>query len=199
MVVLAKALSGGLIPIGALLMSDAVYRSVYGSLERAIIHTSTFSENGLAMRAGLATMEVLERERLGERAEAAGDYLRARLREALANYEMVQEVRGVGLLNGIEFTTPRSLRLRVPFEAFRKIHAGMFGQVLVMRLFRDHGMLAQICGNHFMVLKVAPPLVVEDRHLDEFVRAVTAVVDQMHSSASYWSEALGLARRAVNI
>jgi ornithine--oxo-acid transaminase len=199
MVVLAKALSGGLIPIGALLMSDAVYRSVYGSLERAIIHTSTFSENGLAMRAGLATMEVLERERLGERAEAAGDYLRARLREALANYEMVQEVRGVGLLNGIEFTTPRSLRLRVPFQAFRKIHAGMFGQVLVMRLFRDHGMLTQICGNHFMVLKVAPPLVVKDRHLDEFVRAVTEVVDQMHSSASYWSEALGLARRAVNI
>jgi ornithine--oxo-acid transaminase len=112
---------------------------------------------------------------------------------------MVQEVRGVGLLNGIEFTTPRSLRLRVPFQAFRKIHAGMFGQVLVMRLFRDHGMLTQICGNHFMVLKVAPPLVVKDRHLDEFVRAVTEVVDQMHSSASYWSEALGLARRAVNI
>jgi len=199
MVVLAKALSGGLIPSGALLMSDAVYDSVYGSIERAIIHTSTFSENGLAMRAGLATIEVLERERLGDRAEAAGEYLRARLREALANYEMVKEVRGVGLLNGIEFTAPRSLRLRVPFEAFKKIHPGMFGQVLVMRLFRDQGMLTQICGNHFMVLKVAPPLVVEDRHMDEFVRAVTAVVEQMHSAASFWSEALGLARRVVNI
>ena len=76
---------------------------------------------------------------------------------------MVKEVRGVGLLNGIEFTAPRSLRLRVPFEAFKKIHPGMFGQVLVMRLFRDQGMLTQICGNHFMVLKVAPPLMVEDR------------------------------------
>ena len=151
------------------------------------------------MRTGLATMEVLERERLGDRARSAGEYLRARLREALANYEMVKEVRGVGLLNGIEFTAPRSLRLRVPFEAFKKIHPGMFGQVLVMRLFRDQGMLTQICGNHFMVLKVAPPLVVEDRQMDEFVLAVTAVVEQMHSAASFWSEALGLARRAVNI
>ena len=86
MVVLAKALSGGLIPSGALLMSDAIYQSVYGSLKRAIIHTSTYSENSLAMRAGLATLEVLERERLGERATAAGDYLRARLRDVLSQY-----------------------------------------------------------------------------------------------------------------
>ena len=79
MIALAKALSGGLIPSGALLMSDAVYDSVYNSLQRAIVHTSTYSENSLAMRAGLATLDVLEHERLGERALAAGDYLRAAL------------------------------------------------------------------------------------------------------------------------
>jgi ornithine--oxo-acid transaminase len=199
MVALAKALSGGLIPSGALLMSDAVYESVYGSLQRAIVHTSTFSENSLAMRAGLATLKVLERERLGERAAAAGNYLRGRLREALGNYEMVKEIRGVGLLSGIEFRAPRKLGLRIPFEAFRKIHSGMFGQVMVMRLFRDKDILTQICGNNFMVLKVAPPLVAEDRHLDRFVRAVADVVELMHSSSAFWSEALGLARRAVNV
>src|SRR6202008_204679 len=53
-VILAKALSGGLIPSGAVLIPDRIYDSVYGSLERAIVHTSTFSENNLAMRAGLA-------------------------------------------------------------------------------------------------------------------------------------------------
>ncbi len=79
MIVLAKALSGGLIPSGALLMSDRVYQSVYGSIARAIVHTSTFSENGLAMRAGLATLEALEREHLGDRACSAGDYLRGPL------------------------------------------------------------------------------------------------------------------------
>ncbi len=197
MVVLAKALSGGLIPSGALLMSKDVYDSVYDSLDRAIVHTSTFSENSLAMRAGLATLEVLDRERLGERATAMGGYLRDHLREALSNYEMVKEIRGKGLLNGIEFRAPRQLSLRLSFEAFAKIHPGMFGQVLVMRLFRDKGMLTQICGNHFMTLKAAPPLLVEERQIDLFVRAVAGVVEIMHSSGAFWSEALGLARRAL--
>jgi len=67
-----------------------------------------------------------------------------------------------------------------------------------MRLFRK-GMLTQICGNNFMVLKAAPPLVVEDRHLEEFIDAVAEVVELMHSSGAFWSEALGLARRAVNV
>ena len=196
MIVLAKALSGGLVPSAALLMSDEVYRSVYGSIARAIIHTSTYSENGLAMRAGLAVLEVLEREQLAERAHAAGDYLRSRLRETLSGYEMVKEIRGLGLLNGIEFRAPRKLSLRFPFEAFGKIHPGMFGQVVVMRLFRQ-GCLTQMCGNNFMVLKVAPPLIVKEREIDEFVRAVADVVEMMHSSSTFWSEALGLARRAV--
>jgi ornithine--oxo-acid transaminase len=196
MIVLAKALSGGLVPSAALLMSDEIYDSVYGSIERAIVHTSTFSENGLAMRAGLATLEALEREHLGERALAAGEYLRTRLREALAGYEMVKEVRGMGLLNGIEFQAPRKLALRVSFEAFGKIHPGMFGQVVVMQLFRQ-GFLTQMCGNNFLVLKVAPPLVVKEREAEEFVRAVREVVEMMHVSTTFWSEALGLARRVI--
>jgi ornithine--oxo-acid transaminase len=199
MVVLAKALSGGLIPSGAVLMSDDIYDAVYGSLKRAIVHTSTFGENALAMRAGLATLEALEREHLGERAAAMGDYLRHRLREALSGYEMVKEIRGTGLLNGIEFGAPQRLLLRVPFEAFMKIHPGMFGQVIVMRLFRDHGFLTQICGNNFMVLKAAPPLVVEEREIDRFVNSLKDVVELMHSSSSFWSEALGLARRVMDI
>jgi ornithine--oxo-acid transaminase len=199
MVVLAKALSGGLIPCGAVLMSDRIYDSVYSSLKRAIVHTSTFSENNLAMRAGLTTLDVLEQEHLGERAASMGDYLRERLRDALAGYEMVDEIRGLGLLNGIAFKGPRKLRLRVPFEAFRNINPAMFGQLVVMRLFRDHGILTQICGNNFMVLKAAPPLVVHEEQADEFVRAMMAVVDLMHTSTSFWTEALGLARRVGNI
>jgi ornithine--oxo-acid transaminase len=199
MVVLAKALSGGLIPIGALLMSDAVYDSVFPSLRRAMIHTSTFGENNVAMRAGLAALEVLDRERLGERAAATGEYLRSRLRDAISHYEMVKEIRGVGLLNGIEFQAPDELSVRIPFEAFSRIHPGMFGAAVVMRLFRDKGMLTQICGNNFMTLKAAPPLVIEYRHIDAFVSAVAEVVDLMHSSGAFWFEPLGLARRAVNI
>lgn len=197
MVVLAKALSGGLIPVSAVLMSDGIYDSVYGSLRRAIIHTSTFSENSLAMRAGLATLEVLESENLGPRAIQSGALLRRKLVEALHGYEMVKEVRGEGLLLGIEFTAPRSLRLRVPFETFMKIHPAMFGQIVVMRLFRDHGILTQICGNNFLVLKAAPPLAVTEEQIEEFVAAVADVIEMAHTSGAFWSEALGLARRAI--
>jgi ornithine--oxo-acid transaminase len=199
MVVLAKALSGGLIPSGAVLLSDRIYHSVYNSLRRAIIHTSTFSENSLAMRAGLATLEVLEEERLGERAESAGAYLRRRLWETLAGYETIADVRGLGLLCGIQFKAPRQWRLRVPFEAVLRIHPGMFGQMLVRRLFRDQGMLTQMCGNNFMVLKAAPPLVIEEAQIDEFVAAMKQVVELVHSSATFWSDALEIARRVVNI
>lgn len=162
MVVMAKALSGGLIPCSALLMTDRVYASVFDSLKRSIVHASTFSENSMSMRAGLATLDVLEQENLGERALVMGDVLRQRLRERLSSYEMVREVRGMGQISGIEFQAPRQLRLRMPFEAFHHIHKSMFGQVVVLRLYR-------------------------------------AVVDLMHHSSSFWTEALGLARRAINI
>lgn len=98
---------------------------------------------------------------------------------------------------GIEFQQPGRLKLRVPFEAFMKIHPGMFGQVAVMRLFRDKGILTQMCGNNFMVLKGAPPLVVTKEQIDIYVAAVHDVVELMHTSASFWTEALGLARRAI--
>ena len=198
-VILAKALSGGLIPCGAVLMTDAIYRSVYSSLKRAFVHTSTFSENGLAMRAGLATLDVLEEEQLGARAERMGTLLRNRLLEALSPYDMVKDVPGVGLLCGIEFQPPSEFTLRLSFEAFAQIHPAMFGQMLVRRLFCHERILTQICGNNFMVLKVAPPLVIEEEQIDTFVAAVQRTVATIHSSKAFWTDALGLARRAVHI
>ena len=148
------------------------------------------------MRAGLATLDVLEAERLGDRAAEVGDDLRERLTTALGGYEMVKEVRGKGLLLGIEFAAPRKLTLRAPFEGFAQVHPAMFGQIVVMRMFRK-GFLTQICGNNFMVLKVAPPLVVTPEQVDDFVQAVRETVDLAHHPGAFWSEALGLARRAV--
>jgi ornithine--oxo-acid transaminase len=198
-VILAKALSGGLMPVSAVLMSDKIYNAVYSSLKRAIVHTSTFSENGLSMRAGLATLDVLEKEGLGTRALSLGVTFRAQLRSALGGFEMVKEVRGLGLLNGIEFSPPKKLAVRALFEAFHRVHPAMFGQIMVMRMFREKGILTQICGNNFMVLKAAPPLIVTEEQLDEFVRAIREVVELAETSPAFWTEALGMARRAVNI
>jgi ornithine--oxo-acid transaminase len=199
MVVLAKALSGGLIPVSAVLMTDNIYRSVYSSLKRAIVHTSTFSENSLSMRAGLATLDVLESEKLGLRALELGEMFRTRLRQTLGNFDLVKDVRGMGLLNGIEFAPPKKLAFRALYEAFHKIHPAMFGQIVVMRMFREKKILTQICGNNFMVLKAAPPLVATEQHLNDFVAAIREVVEMAETSAAFWTEALGMARRAVNI
>ena len=199
MVVLAKALSGGLTPVSAVLMTNRIYRSVYSSLKRAIVHTSTFSENSLSMRAGLAALDVLEQEQLGPRALQLGESFRAKLRSELADFDMVKEVRGMGLLCGVEFVPPKKLAFRTMYEAFKAIHPAVFGQIMVMRMFREKGMLTQICGNNFMVLKAAPPLMVTSEQLDEFVKAIREVVEMAQTSPAFWTEALAMVRRSVNI
>jgi len=198
-VILAKALSGGLVPSGAVLMSDAVYDSVYTSFKRAIIHTSTYSENSLSMRAGLATLDILEDGNLGARAARLGTRLRESLKTRLSQYQMIKDIRGLGMMSAVEFQPPKKLRFRILFETFSRIHPAMFGQVLVMRLFKDHHIYSQICGNNFMVLKVAPALVITEPQVDEFVAAMEAVVKLMHTSTSFWTEAIGMARRVINV
>src|SRR5664279_1804046 len=195
MVVLAKAISGGLVPCGAVLMSDDIFKSVYSSVRRSLVHTSTFSENSLAMRAGLTTLDILEEEQLGRRATIAGEGLRSILAQRLAKYEMFGEVRGVGLLNAVEFKPPKTLKLRIAFETFLKIHPALFGQILVMHLFRDHRILSQVCGNDFMVLKISPPLMIDDAQLERFVSSLEQTVDLIHNSSSFWSEAIKIGQR----
>lgn len=195
MVVLAKAISGGLIPCSAVLMSDEICRSVYSSLQRSLVHTSTFSENGLAMRAGLTTIDILEEEQLGARSALAGERLRAALADRLAKYEMFGEVRGLGLLNAVQLKAPKSLKLRAGFETLSLIYPALFGQVLVMHLFRDHGILSQVCGNDFMALKVSPPLTISDEQLERFVAALDQTLDAVHNSSGFWVEPIKVGQR----
>lgn len=197
MVILAKALSGGLIPVGAVLMSEKISNSVFSSLKRANIHDSTFSENALAMRALLATLDVLDSERWGERSLTLSIHLREQLSAALSPYEMFKAVRGIGMFNGIEWQAPGQLRLKLPFETFKHIHPAIFGQILVMQLFNKKGIITQICGNDFMVLKVVPPLITNAAQIDYFVKSITEVTDMLHTSDSFWDEALGLVRRTI--
>jgi ornithine--oxo-acid transaminase len=199
MVVLAKALSGGLIPVGAVLVTQDVHKSVFSSLSRAFIHASTFGENSLAMRAGLATLDVLEREELGRRATDLGERLRTALTHRLASFEMVEGVRGLGLLNGIAFRAPRGLRLKTLYHGFAKVHPGMFGQMLVSRMFTSHDTLTQMCGNNYMVIKVAPPLVTSEEQLATFVESMVELVKRIHSGFSFWREGLAMLPRAVRI
>jgi ornithine--oxo-acid transaminase len=196
-VILAKALSGGLVPVGAVLMRDEIARSVYSGIDRAFLHASTFGENTLAMRAGLAVMDVLRDEGLAERADRLGGFLRAGLRELGRKYEMLGEVRGFGLMNGIEFRAPESRRLRLLDAGFAKMHPGLFGQMIVRALFREEGILTQMCGNNFRVVKASPPLTSSERDVERFLEGFGRTLERVHSSLGFWTQGLVLAGKAL--
>jgi len=197
MVVLAKALSGGLMPVGAVLMTEKISDAVYSSLKKANIHDSTFAENALSMRAVLATLDVLEAEQWGEKSAALAVSMRERLSKALAPYEMLKTVRGIGMFNAIEWQVPKQFRRKLSFETIKHIHPAIFGEILVMQLFREKGILTQICGNDFMALKVVPPLVTTPEQVDYFIQSMTEVTDMVHNSDALWAEALGVVTRTI--
>jgi len=172
----AKSLSGGYVPVGALLMSTAVYDAVFDSLEHAFEHGSTFAPNDLATAAGLATLAELDAERLPERAARLGELLLERTRPLVERYEVVKDVRGLGLLWAIEFEEPaggsRSWRL------LERVHPGLFAQLVVLPLFRDHKILSQVAGHETPTLKILPPLVLSEDDVDWFVTALEQTLDR---------------------
>src|SRR5438874_12257181 len=110
LVTVAKSLSGGYVPVGALLMSQRVYDGVFDSLEHSVSHGSTFAPNELAMAAGLATLHELDEEKLVERSARLGTKLLELTQPLVDEFEVVREVRGLGLMWAIEFGEPRKGR-----------------------------------------------------------------------------------------
>ena len=123
-VCLAKALSGGFVPIGGVLVSRAVMDAVFDGMERGVRHGSTFGGNDLAAAAGLATLRVIEREGLVERAQRLGDLLLELTLPLVDRYEVVRDVRGLGLMWAIELGAPSGPVNRPMFGAVERAPAG---------------------------------------------------------------------------
>src|SRR6266511_2137787 len=115
-VTVAKALSGGYVPVGAVIARARVVEAVFDKMDRAVVHSTTFGQNVLAMTAGLATLHTIDRERIVERAALRGSRLLLGLQALADRHEVVHEVRGRGLMIGIEFRRPRSRRLRAQWS-----------------------------------------------------------------------------------
>lgn len=176
----AKALSGGYVPVGAVLSRPWIHDKVFSSLDRCVVHSSTFGENDLAMAAGLATLHVLREERLPERAAAMGELLMHGLREVGQKYEMFREVRGRGLMIAIEFGPPASATLKVGWHLLHKINASLFCQVMLMPLLSEHRILAQVAGHRLDVIKLSPALVIGEDDVAHIVRAFDRVMESSH-------------------
>jgi acetylornithine/succinyldiaminopimelate/putrescine aminotransferase len=181
-VTIAKALSGGYVPAGATIATDAVVQKVFDKMDRAVVHSSTFGQNSLAMTAGLATLHTLDAESLVAHTAATGGRLLDRLQDLAGRHEFVSEIRGRGFMIGIEFDRPRSMRLRAQWALVESMRDALFTQLVIVPLFRDHRILTQVAGDHQNVLKILPPLITTDEQADEFVDALDAVLAQLSRS-----------------
>jgi acetylornithine/succinyldiaminopimelate/putrescine aminotransferase len=197
-VTVAKALSGGFVPVAATLARGWIFDRVYSSMDRVFVHASTFAGNALAMAAGLATLAVLDEERLVENAGRTGSYLTERLRALAAHEDLICDVRGRGLLVGIEFGAPRSVRLRSQWSMIRTVRRGLFTQMVVGALYHRHRILTQVAGDHMDVLKLLPPLTVTETEADLFVDALADVLEQAHRGSGWiWQFGRRLAEQAL--
>ncbi len=176
--VTAKCLSGGYIPVGAILYSNAVYKKVFSRLDRCVVHSSTFGQNVIAMAAGLATLHVLREENLIERAQAQGEKLLKGLIELQSRHEFIKEIRGKGLMIGIEFGPPRSLRLKPAWSILRAAQKGLFAQVVVMQIYSRHHILTQVAGHNQEIVKLLPPFLITDDEIHHLLSAFDEVLQE---------------------
>ena len=182
-ITLSKALSGGYVPVGAVLTTEAVFDAVYSSMDRAVVHSSTFSRNQLAMVAGLATLQVLDDEDLVAGSADRGAKLMATLAPLVEKYELLHEVRGMGLMVGLVFGPPSSRPGRARFRMLELARKGFFSQLIVVPLFHRHRILTQVAADNVNIIKLLPPLIVGDEEIDAFVSALDDVLADATKSA----------------
>src|SRR6478672_6436725 len=186
MVCMAKALSGGLVPIGAVLVSRSAFERVFDGMERAVRHGSTFGGNDLAAAAALATLRVLDEEGLVAHAERMGALLLELTQPLVERYEVVRDVRGLGLMWAIEFGPPSGRVGRALWEAIERRQAGLFSQLITVPLFHEHRILCQVAGHRMNTIKALPALVIEEQEIRRFA----AALEQTIASAERYPSAL---------
>jgi len=198
-VCVAKALSGGYVPVGAVITRPKIMDSVFDSMERCVVHSNTFGQNDLAMAAALATLRVIEEERLVENAAVLGGIVIQRLTEIARTCPFVSAVRGKGLMFGMDFKRPTgSLRLKAAWDALHKLNFGVFSQLIIVPLLQKHRILAQVAGYHTEVIKFLPSLVVTAEDMEWFLSAMESVLADLEQvQGTAWNTMATMARGAL--
>jgi ornithine--oxo-acid transaminase len=181
----AKALSGGYVPVGAIVARPDIMNCVFSSMERCVVHSNTYGQNDMAMAAALASLHVIEDEKLVENAAAMGDYVMSRLKTIGEGCPFVSEVRGKGLMFAIDFARPKSgFLLQQKWDALHKMNFAVFGQTVIVPLLHEHKILTQVAGYHTEVIKFLPPMTVTKEDMDWFLSAMEQVLDKTTKTSS---------------
>jgi ornithine--oxo-acid transaminase len=199
LVTVAKSLSGGYVPVGALLMAGSVHGAVFDSMPHAMSHGSTFAPNELAMAAGLATLHEFRERRLVEESARLGERLLELTRPLVDEFEVVRDVRGLGLAWAIEFGEPPGGQMT--YRMIERAQRGLFAQLVVVPLFKKHHMLTQVAGHDMAVIRILPPLVLTDADVEEFADALRTTIKSARrmptslTKLAFSAASAGLSRR----
>ncbi len=198
MILMAKALSGGFIPVGAVAMTQKIMDTVFNRMDRAVVHGSTFSKNNMAMAAGLATLQVMEDEKLVENSAKVGEDIITSINAMKGQYEFLKEARGKGLMVAVEFQSPKSLKLKAAWAMLEAANKGLFCQMVTIPLFKEHRVLTQVAGHGMNVVKLLPPLNLTHDDRDWIVDAFDKAIGDTHQiPGSIWDLGKNLASHAI--
>jgi len=198
MVLIAKALSGGHVPVGALLTRRHIFDKIFNRMDRSLVHGSTFGKNDLAMAAGIATLEVMKHEKLVENSAKRGAELRLALQNMIPGFELLKEVRGKGLMIGVEFGPPKSLRLKASWNILESASKGLFCQLITVPLFKEQKILTQVSGHGSHTIKLLPPLVINEADCKWITDSFKTVIADSHRvPGAIWSLGKTLVDNAV--
>ncbi len=173
---LAKSLGGGVMPMGAYITTDEIWQRAYGSLEKAYLHTSTFGGNTRACAAALATIETIYNENLIAAAKEKGEYFLNRLNELKEKHPLLADVRGRGLLIGIEFAQQKGLAYKATLGALTKLSEEYMGSLVAGELLNKYGIITAFTLNNPNVIRLEPPLIVSYRQLDRVIDALDEIL-----------------------
>jgi 4-aminobutyrate aminotransferase-like enzyme len=135
------------------------------------------------MAAGLAVLRIIERDGLLEHAERIGNLLLDGLKQLQQRYEIIAEVRGKGLMLGLELRPPNSRIARLSWRLMQMASDGLFPQLIVIPLHRDHGVITMAAGKND-VIKLLPPLTLSEDEARSFLDALDAVLAECATDAS---------------
>ncbi len=198
MILMAKALSGGFIPVGAVAMTQKIMDTVFNRMDRAVVHGSTFSKNNMAMAAGLATLQVMEDEKLVENSAKVGEDIINSINAMTDQYEFLKEARGKGLMIAVEFQSPKSLKLKAAWTMLEAANKGLFCQMVTIPLFKEHHILTQVAGHGMNVVKLLPPLNLVQDDRDWIVKSFDKAIGDTHQiPGSIWDLGKNLASHAI--
>jgi acetylornithine/succinyldiaminopimelate/putrescine aminotransferase len=177
-VVLGKALGGGYVPLSAMLTQQALMQKAYGTFESLESHASTFSGNGLGPIAALAFLRNLSGETL-IRARDVGEGFRNDLQKAIASCSLVADVRGSGLLVGIELRPSEHPWLTFEYLGIPNLGSkSAVGLLLCHQLYKA-GFITNVCGHDWNVVRVQPSLTISEERLKAFTEAAKQALDYL--------------------